>query len=51
MLDQADTAVIDCDEAPKIQPDYVDALDSRGLANLKLGSSTERFLTSMPRCD
>jgi tetratricopeptide (TPR) repeat protein len=37
MIDELRSALKDCDAALEIRPRYVDALDSRGFVNLKLG--------------
>ena len=42
-------ALKDCNEALRIAPNYVDALDSRGLINLKLGMLHAQSPTTMRR--
>ena len=41
MIGELPSARRDCDEALRLRPDFVDALDSRGLLNLKSGANKD----------
>ena len=48
MIGELPSARRDCDEALRLRPDFVEALDSRGLLNLKSGANKDAALKITP---